>query len=84
MRLASIHTYPVKGCRRIDRAEAVVEPWGLAGDRRWLVVEPDGKFLTQRRVPALALIRPSENDGTLVLTADGPRRPHVPHPDAPT
>jgi uncharacterized protein len=81
MRLASIHTYPVKGCRRVDRAEAVVEPWGLAGDRRWLVVEPDGKFLTQRAVPALAVIRPSSRPDGLTLTADGHDDLHVPHPD---
>jgi uncharacterized protein YcbX len=80
MRLASIHTYPVKGCRRIDRAEAVVEPWGLAGDRRWLVVEPDGKFLTQRAVPALALIRPASRPDGLTLTADGHKEIHVSAP----
>ena len=59
MWLATIHTYPVKGCRRTDHRDASVEPWGLGGDRRWLVVEPDGKFLTQRAEPRLALIAPS-------------------------
>jgi uncharacterized protein YcbX len=72
MRLASIHTYPVKGCHRTDRGDAVVEPWGLAGDRRWLVVEPDGKFVTQRAEPRLALIAPSVRaDGGLVLRTPG-------------
>jgi uncharacterized protein len=72
MRLASIHTYPVKGCRRTDRGDAVVEPWGLVGDRRWLVVEPDGKFITQRAEPRLALIAPGVRaDGGLVLRTPG-------------
>ena len=31
-RLASIHTYPIKGCHRIDHAATSVEPSGLAGD----------------------------------------------------
>jgi len=52
--LASIHIYPMKGCRAVDLAEAAVEPWGLAGDRRWLLVDTDGRFISQREEPALA------------------------------
>jgi uncharacterized protein YcbX len=63
MRLASIHTYPVKACHRIDHGDAVVEPWGLAGDRRWLVVDPDGTFITQRAEPRLALVHPAVGEG---------------------
>ena len=39
---------PVKGLRGHSVAEAVVEPWGLAGDRRFMVVDGAGRFLTQR------------------------------------
>jgi uncharacterized protein YcbX len=52
--LASVHIYPLKGCRAVDLDEAVVEPWGLAGDRRWLLVDADGQFITQREHPELA------------------------------
>jgi uncharacterized protein len=52
--LASVHIYPLKGCRAVDLDEAVVEPWGLAGDRRWLLVDVDGQFVSQREHPALA------------------------------
>ena len=38
MRLASIHIYPVKAARAVDLDESCVEPWGLAGDRRGLLV----------------------------------------------
>jgi uncharacterized protein len=83
MRLGSIHTYPVKSCRRLDHDDAVVEPWGLAGDRRWLVVDPDGKLVTQRAEPTLALIRPAPADGGsgLVLRAAGAPDLDVPVPD---
>ena len=54
--IASIHIYPVKAGRAVDLTEAEVEPCGLAGDRRWLVVEPDGQFITQRAEPTLALV----------------------------
>jgi uncharacterized protein YcbX len=53
-RLASIHIYPLKAGRAVDLSEAAVEPWGLAGDRRWLVVDDAGRFLSQREEPALA------------------------------
>src|SRR5580700_10160891 len=51
--LASIHVYPLKGGRAVDLQESQVEPWGLAGDRRWLVVDDAGRFISQRQEPAL-------------------------------
>lgn len=54
--IASIHIYPVKAVRAVDLAEAEVQPCGLAGDRRWLVVNPGGQFITQRAEPTLALV----------------------------
>ena len=80
MRLAAIYTYPVKGCRRIDHRAAVVEPWGLAGDRRWLIIGPNGKGLTQREERRLALIRPSLTAHGLVLRTDGAADLDVPVP----
>ena len=55
-RLVSVHIYPLKSARGIDLPEAAVEPWGLAGDRRWLLVELDGKCITQRPEPSMARI----------------------------
>ena len=57
MRLSKISVYPVKGCTAIDRTEAVVQPWGLVDDRRWLIANPDGMAITQRDVATLALLR---------------------------
>jgi uncharacterized protein len=54
--LASLHIYPLKSGRAVDLNVSAVEPWGLAGDRRWLLVDPDGKFITQRSDPALARV----------------------------
>jgi uncharacterized protein YcbX len=51
--LASIHIYPLKAGRAVDLHESAVEPWGLAGDRRWLVVDDGGRFVSQREEPAL-------------------------------
>ncbi|MFV2022044.1 MOSC domain-containing protein [Micromonospora sp. LOL_023] len=73
MRVAALYTYPVKGCRRLDHDAARVEPWGLAGDRRWMIVDPDGVGLTQREVPALVTIHPRlAADGLTLHTAGRP------------
>ncbi len=72
-RLASIHVYPMKACRGVDVAQARVEPWGLAGDRRWLLVEPTGRFISQREEPTLALVtvRYAGGCGTITVSAAG-------------
>jgi uncharacterized protein YcbX len=79
--IASIHIYPVKAGRVIDLAEAEVEPCGLAGDRRWLVVDPDGQFITQRAEPTLALLCAGySTGGSLHLSAPGQPPLRVPAP----
>jgi uncharacterized protein YcbX len=75
MRIASLHTYPIKGCRRLDHDAAAVEMCGLAGDRRWMVVDAEGVGITQRTVPAMALLRVRPRPGG--LTVHGPGRPRL-------
>ncbi|MEU9099707.1 MOSC N-terminal beta barrel domain-containing protein [Streptomyces sp. NPDC048361] len=50
-----IHIHPVKSVGGHDSTQAAVEPWGLAGDRRWMLVDTHGTAVTQRERPALAL-----------------------------
>ncbi|MDG4808170.1 MOSC domain-containing protein [Micromonospora sp. WMMD1120] len=80
MRLTSIHTYPVKGCHRLDHDGAFVRPWGLAGDRRWMVVGADGVGVTQRDTTRLVGLRASVRSGGLTLRADGQPDLDVPEP----
>lgn len=56
MKVASLHIYPVKGLRAIDLHESVLEPRGLRYDRRWMLVDEAGKFITQREQPKLATL----------------------------
>jgi uncharacterized protein YcbX len=67
--IAALHVYPVKSCRGIALEQAELTPRGLRHDREWMVVTPDGRFLTQRELPRLALITPDLDDGTLRLQA---------------
>jgi uncharacterized protein YcbX len=74
LRLDALHRFPVKSCRGESLRQAVVEPWGLAGDRRWMVVDDDGKFVTAREQRRLLLVRPElRDDGGI----------HFSSPDAP-
>src|SRR5690606_11645623 len=42
-RLHSIHIHPVKAFRSVPLTEVVVEPWGPAGDRRWMLIDDGGR-----------------------------------------
>lgn len=71
LRVASLHVHPVKGMRAVDVTRARVETRGLADDRRWLVVDEVGAFLTQRSHPRLATISATISGGGLTLFCDG-------------
>ncbi|WP_436739986.1 MOSC domain-containing protein [Streptomyces sp. BBFR102] len=79
--LTSIHVYPVKGTRGLTLPTAAVEPWGLAGDRRWMLVDAEGRCVTQRGLPALALVSVAPlPGGGLLLTVPGREPWEVPVP----
>ena len=80
MEITSLHTYPVKGCHRLDHDEAAVEPWGLAGDRRWMVVDEDGVGITQRITGLLTGLTAVTGAGAIRLSAAGRPDLRVPEP----
>ncbi len=80
MRLASVHTYPIKGGYRLDHDAARVQPWGLAGDRRWMIVDDDRVGVTQRDISALVALRPEPRTGGIVLRAAGRPALDLPEP----
>jgi uncharacterized protein YcbX len=71
MRVAALHTYPVKGCHRVDHDRAYVQPWGFTGDRRWLIIDEDGVAITQRDMPGLTAFFPRVIDRGLLLRMAG-------------
>ena len=52
--LSEINIYPVKGLKGIKLQESPVEPLGLRYDRRWMLVDINGKFISQREFPVLS------------------------------
>jgi len=80
--LTGLRRYPVKSCRGEDLTEASVEPWGLAGDRRWMLVDPTGEVVTAREANRLVLITPRITDSGLRLRAPGVADLVVARPEA--
>jgi uncharacterized protein YcbX len=90
--MASVHaltSYPIKGCAGISLARAEITPAGLACDRLFAVVGPDGATIWQGEAPRLAVIRgrllhdgaklelgaPGAGELVLDVAADGETRP---------
>jgi uncharacterized protein YcbX len=69
--VTGIFIHPVKSCRRIELDVAVVDDYGLEGDRRWQVQGPAGQMMTQRKFPDMARIQPLPVPGGLRLHCDG-------------
>jgi uncharacterized protein len=70
--VTAINIYPIKSCGGISRSSAEVTARGLDGDRRYMLVDADGGFLTQRRHPVLALVSLADaDDGAYEVMAPG-------------
>lgn len=55
--IQDIYIYPIKSLGGVRVEEAWVEERGFLHDRRWMLVDPDGTFITQRKNPQLALLQ---------------------------
>ena len=71
MHLSALYLYPVKSLRGYAMTESNVDSLGLAGDRRFMLVDETGRFLTQRTLPRMALVATALTAGTLTLSAEG-------------
>jgi uncharacterized protein YcbX len=80
LQLTDLWRYPVKSCRGQQLTESVVEPWGLAGDRRWMIVDGAGDAVTAREHPRLVLVTPRVEDGKITLASPGLPEVTVPVP----
>lgn len=54
--LSQIHIYPIKSLAGISLASARMEERGLQYDRRWMLTDPEGRFMTQRVFTEMALL----------------------------
>lgn len=89
MQLIDLAIHPIKSCGSTHLAEAAVTPRGLAHDRRWMLIDEEGRFVTGRECPTLVLIQPSVStaaSGAVTLKLQAPGRAdlvvQMPGPDA--
>ena len=68
-RLSSLYLYPLKSAAPLPCDTVQVQRRGLARDRRWMVVDTQGAFLTARKHPRLILIRAQPDGDCLLLEA---------------
>jgi uncharacterized protein YcbX len=63
----NLYLYPIKSLGGISVQEAKVEERGFKYDRRWMLVDPSGEFLTQRQHPQLALLQVALGESELTV-----------------
>lgn len=69
--LSALFLYPVKSLGGIAVDSAAVDALGFVGDRRFMVVDENGRFLTQRTLPRMALIKTALTPQALQLSHTG-------------
>lgn len=57
--IKSLHIYPIKSLGGIELSQTKVERRGLQHDRRWMLIDESGRFISQREYHSLALLQPS-------------------------
>lgn len=69
--LSDIYIYPVKSLAGIRVSSWPVTETGFKYDRKWMLIDTGQQFLSQRRLPRMALIKTAVTDSQLVLSAPG-------------
>ncbi len=78
VRVSGIHVYPIKGAAGVSLERVALDGRGPGGDREFMLVDLQDRFVTQREAPKLALIRVETGDGSLRLSAPGAAGLEVP------
>lgn len=70
--VSALYVYPIKACRGVRVTAWPVVERGFEADRRWMIVDESGTFVTQREVPRLALVRTAfEGEASVRVDAPG-------------
>jgi uncharacterized protein YcbX len=69
--VSQLNIYPVKSCRGVSLNAVTLDDRGPVNDRRWMLTDQEGVFLTQREKPRLSLVSVQVTDSGIVLSAPG-------------
>ena len=67
MKVSQINIFPIKSLGGINLTDAIVETSGFQFDRNWMLVDENGKFLTQRTMPEMALFYTEIRENSLYV-----------------
>lgn len=81
MRVSALYHFPVKSLQGHQCQSLTLDRFGAAGDRRWMLVDSDNQFVTQRRLRAMARLKATNIDGGVRIENDGGAQLHVVQPD---
>lgn len=71
LKLSQLYIYPVKSLAGIAVESSTVTDRGLQYDRRWMLVDQNNKFITQRQNPEMARLHTSLTNSVLVVNDAG-------------
>lgn len=78
MIVTGLFIYPVKSLAGIEVKEALLEERGLQYDRRWMLIDENNRFMTQREFPEMALLGTDITaDGIVIMAKDGKVEPLI-------
>ena len=66
--VTGIYVYPIKSLGRVKLSQTLVESRGLRYDRRWVLIDDNNKFMTQREHEKMALVKVYIHEKVLKLT----------------
>lgn len=69
--IQSLTTYPLKSAGGVTLPSAELEITGLPSDRRWMLVDEANRFVSQRRLPGMALLSTSLSSEGFVIRYPG-------------
>jgi len=74
IQLKEITIYPIKSIAGVSVQEAFAGERGFENDRRWMLIDENNQFITQRQHHSLALVRLNIRGETIELTHANPSR----------
>lgn len=68
LHLSALYIYPIKSLGGIAVSEALVTRRGLQHDRRWMLIDQNNRFLSQREIAQMALFKAAVTSSGLAVT----------------
>lgn len=65
--ITALYIYPIKSLAGIEVPKAKVESRGFQNDRRFMLVDEENQFITQRKYPKMALLQPELTNSEIIV-----------------